>query len=64
MDNGLKEFEGDDSVNAVLCSDGLRLEANLVVIGAGVLPNQEIAMEAGLECNNGIMVNEYGETSN
>jgi 3-phenylpropionate/trans-cinnamate dioxygenase ferredoxin reductase subunit len=64
LDNGLKEFEGDDSVTAVLCSDGLRLEANLVVIGAGVLPNQEIAMEAGLECNNGIMVNEYGETSN
>ena len=63
LDNGLKAFEGDDSVNAVLCSDGLMLEAELVVIGAGVLPNQEIAIEAGLECNNGIMVNEFGETS-
>ena len=63
LDNGLKAFEGDDSVNAVLCSDGLILEADLVVIGAGVLPNQEIAIEAGLECNNGIMVNEFGETS-
>ena len=64
LDNGLKEFEGDASVTAVLCSDGLRLEADLVVIGAGVLPNQEIAIKAGLECNNGIMVNEFGETSN
>ena len=63
LDNGLKAFEGGDSVNAVLCSDGLILEADLVVIGAGVLPNQEIAIEAGLECNNGIMVNEFGETS-
>ncbi|MDA7601247.1 FAD-dependent oxidoreductase [Gammaproteobacteria bacterium] len=63
LDNGLKAFEGGDSVNAVLCSDGLLLEADLVVIGAGVLPNQEIAIEAGLECNNGIMVNEFGETS-
>ena len=63
LDNGLREFEGGDSVNAVLCSDGLMLEADLVVIGAGVLPNQEIAIEAGLECNNGIMVNEFGETS-
>ena len=62
LDNGLKAFEGGDSVNAVLCSDGLMLEAELVVIGAGVLPNQEIAIEAGLECNNGIMVNEFGET--
>ena len=63
LDNGLKAFEGGDSVNAVLCSDGLMLEAELVVIGAGVLPNQEIAIAAGLECNNGIMVNEFGETS-
>ena len=63
LDNGLKAFKGGDSVNAVLCSDGLMLEADLVVIGAGVLPNQEIAIEAGLECNNGIMVNEFGETS-
>ena len=63
LDNVLKAFEGGDSVNAVLCSDGLMLEADLVVIGAGVLPNQEIAIEAGLECNNGIMVNEFGETS-
>ena len=63
LDNGLKAFEGGDSVNAVLCSDGLMLEADQVVLGAGVLPNQEIAIEAGLECNNGIMVNEFGETS-
>ena len=63
LDNGLKAFEGGDSVNAVRCSDGLMLEADLVVIGAGVLPNQEIAIEAGLECNNGIMVNEFGETA-
>ena len=63
LDNGLKAFEGGDSVNAVRCSDGLMLEADLVVIGAGVLPNQEIAIEAGLECDNGIIVNEFGETS-
>ena len=64
VDNGLKEFEGNGSVTTVLCSDGLRLEADVVVVGAGVLPNQEIAIEAGLECDNGIMVNEFGETSN
>ena len=61
--NGLKEFQGKNSVDKVLCSDGLELEANFVVVGAGVLPNQEIASNAGLECDNGIMVNEFGETS-
>jgi 3-phenylpropionate/trans-cinnamate dioxygenase ferredoxin reductase subunit len=63
LDNGLKEFQGKESVNAVLCSDGLKLDADVVVVGAGVLPNQEIAMDAGLKCENGITVNEYGETS-
>jgi len=63
LDNGLKEFQGKESVNTVLCSDGLKLDADVVVVGAGVLPNQEIAMDAGLKCENGITVNEYGETS-
>lgn len=36
---------------------------DLIVVGIGVLPNQELAIEAGLECHNGIVVNEYQVTS-
>lgn len=36
---------------------------DLIVVGIGVVPNQELAVEAGLECNNGIVVNEYQMTS-
>jgi 3-phenylpropionate/trans-cinnamate dioxygenase ferredoxin reductase subunit len=37
---------------------------DLIVVGIGVLPNQKLAVEAGLECHNGIVVNEYQMTSN
>lgn len=37
---------------------GLALEADLVLVGIGVLPNQELAEAAGLACRNGIAVDE------
>ena len=34
-----------------------------MVVGIGVIPNDELAVDAGLNCDNGIVVNEYCETS-
>jgi 3-phenylpropionate/trans-cinnamate dioxygenase ferredoxin reductase component len=51
-------FEGSDHVAAVTCDDA-RIEADLVVIGIGILPNVELAQSAGLPCDNGIIVDEY-----
>jgi 3-phenylpropionate/trans-cinnamate dioxygenase ferredoxin reductase subunit len=60
-------FEGENgdhgSVSKVLCGD-LAVEADIVVIGVGILPNIEIAEEAGLKCDNGIVVDDHGQTSN
>lgn len=50
-------------LNTQLSSDELAA-FDLIVVGIGVLPNQELAVEAGLECDNGIVVNEYQMTSN
>ena len=50
-------------LNTQLSSDELAA-FDLIVVGIGVLPNQELALEAGLECNNGIVVNEFQVTSN
>ena len=33
-----------------------------MVVGVGILPNQEIAESAGLKCSNGILVDEFGRT--
>lgn len=45
-------------VSGVTLSDGRSLAADLVVVGVGVLPNVELAAEAGLPVASGIIVNE------
>ena len=59
----LVEFVGDDQVRSVRCGDGTHYDADLVVVGIGVLPRQGLAEDAGLEVGNGIVVNEFAETS-
>nr|AEO27387.1 ferredoxin reductase [Pseudomonas sp. 19-rlim] len=56
-------FEGGTQVTAVLCSDGSRLPADLVIVGIGVIPNTELAVTAGLSVDNGILVDELARTS-
>jgi 3-phenylpropionate/trans-cinnamate dioxygenase ferredoxin reductase component len=48
-----------DKVTGVSLSDGRRIPADLVVVGVGVLPNVELAAEAGLPVASGIIVNEH-----
>ncbi len=54
--------EASDSLE-VVCSDGTEMKADSVLIGAGVVPNIELAEEAGINCDNGIIVNEFGQTN-
>jgi len=52
-------IESDDAkVTGVSLSDGRDLAADLVVVGVGVLPNVELADEAGLPVAAGIIVDE------
>ena len=50
-------------VTGVSLSDGRHIPADLVVVGVGVLPNVELAAEAGLAVAAGIIVNEHLLTS-
>ncbi len=54
--------EVSDSLE-VVCSDGTVVKADSVLIGAGVVPNIELAEEAGINCDNGIIVDEFGQTN-
>src|SRR5712672_1732638 len=57
-------IESDDAhVTGVSLSDGRHVPADLVVVGVGVLPNVELADEAGLPVAAGIIVNEQLLTS-
>ena len=62
LNAALERFEGRKEVEKVICSNGKILEADGVVVGVGIIPNQEIAKSAGLNCNNGIVVDEFGRT--
>ena len=62
LGSALERFEGKTHVEKVVCTDGTLLNADSVVIGVGILPNQEIAESAGLKCSNGILVDEFGRT--
>src|SRR6201999_1504092 len=52
-----------DKVTGVSLSDGRHIPADLVVVGVGVLPNVELAAQAGLSIASGIIVDEYLSTS-
>ena len=56
---------GADKVEYVELSDGERLEADLVILGIGAVPNTELAQKAGLAIGEqrGIKVDEYMRTS-
>lgn len=56
-------FEGVGKVERAVLLDGSRIEADLVVIGIGIVPNVELAAEAGLAIDNGIVVDELCRTS-
>jgi 3-phenylpropionate/trans-cinnamate dioxygenase ferredoxin reductase subunit len=51
------------NVRGVSLSDGRHVPADLVLVGVGVLPNAELAAEAGLEVAAGVIVNEQLLTS-
>lgn len=57
------EILGARSVEAVKCRDGSEIPADLVIIGVGILPTTDLAEAAGLEVDNGILVDDHCRTS-
>lgn len=53
----------DGRATGVQLDDGSRVEADLVVVGVGALPNTSLAEEAGLLVDNGVKVDEHLRTS-
>ena len=54
---------GNGHVEGVALEDGTILDADLVVVAAGIRPNVQLAYKAGLTVNRGIVVNDQMETS-
>ena len=61
---GLKQLVGRDGrVVGAQLSDGTTIDIDFAVVGIGVVPNDQLAKEAGLEVTNGIVVDEFARTS-
>ena len=63
LDNGVTELRGTTTVQDIVLSDGTVEPADVVVVGIGVVPRVELAEAAGLKLDNGIVVDEYLQTS-
>ena len=60
----LETLDGEDGrIKSATLADGTSLPADIVLIGIGILPNQELAAEAGIACKNGILVDEDARTN-
>lgn len=57
------EITGRDRVDGIRFKDGSRLEAEIVIIAAGVKPNTALAREAGLAVDRGVVVDDRMATS-
>lgn len=49
-------------VEALVTTDGARIHLDLVLVGVGAIANTELAEQAGLEVDNGIVVDEFSRT--
>jgi 3-phenylpropionate/trans-cinnamate dioxygenase ferredoxin reductase subunit len=54
---------GDERLRAVRCEDGREFDADVAIIGIGIHPDTALAEAAGLEVNDGIVVDEFARSS-
>jgi len=59
----VKALHGTARVTSVETADGRTFPCDVVIVGIGIVPNVELAQAAGLECSNGIVVDEHARTA-
>lgn len=56
---GVEGLRGGDRVEEVVLADGSTVAGDVVVVGVGVSPRTELAEAAGLDVDNGVLVDEH-----
>lgn len=59
----VSQIEGEQYVTGVTCTNGQQFSAGQIIIGVGVTPNTQLALQCGLAVENGIKINEFAQTS-
>ncbi|XOB62569.1 nitrite reductase large subunit NirB [Campylobacterota bacterium DY0563] len=63
LNTTVTNIEGSKEVEKVEFSDGSSAVSNIVVFATGIIPHKQLALDANLECNKGIIVDDYLKTS-
>ncbi len=63
LNSSARDIENIGEYCAIQTADGNTIEADIVVIGIGATPNTTLADRAGLAVDDGIVVDEFGRTS-
>ena len=63
LNTAVECITGDGRVDGAKLSDGQQVPCDVVVVGIGALPRTDLAVSAGLEANDGIVVDEFLRTS-
>jgi len=58
MSEHVERLEGGDRVERLVTSEGTVIECDVAVVGIGIQPNVELAVAAGLDVDNGVVVDE------
>jgi len=57
------EILGKDTVSGVSLDDGKELSSDLILVASGIRPNINLASEAGIKVNKGVIVDQFLQTS-
>lgn len=63
LETAIASFEGEGKLTGAVTGEGETIPADIALIGVGIIPNNELAQEAGLDVTNGISVDEFCQTS-
>lgn len=59
----VEQFYGKESIESIRLKSGHRMNCSLVIVAAGTIPMVDLAKNAGLNCQRGVEVNDYMQTS-
>lgn len=63
LKTGVSRFVGDDAVRAVVTDNDVTIEADVVVVGVGIIPDTRLAEGAGVVVDNGVVTDSSLRTS-
>lgn len=59
----VEQFYGTERIEGVRLKSGQKIDCQAIIVAAGTIPTIQIAKDAGIETNRGIVVNDYMQTS-